>query len=267
MDKVDHPTTRRALLAAAAGGAAALAAQTVVPLTASADTGNPVLLGTANTADQTTGINTAANAVDAFAATAGGASGSAVVAMSAAEAGTFSVSGNPTGAATRPQTKLTGVYGYTPASADPNVTGTGVWGDSDDTGVIGTGGYQGVLGDGFIGVEGDGSGNDAIGVLGFAGSPKSTGVVAQADATDRTALKVQGKVLFSRSGRASIATGKASKVVSFPGVTTGSLVFAVLSTNRAGRWVRAVVPAAGKFTVYLNASVPAATSVVWWIIN
>jgi hypothetical protein len=303
MENVDRPTTRRSLLAAAAGGVAALAAQAVIPLTASAADGGPVVLGEfANTATHVTGIDTSATAdVDAFSAKAGGtgmavvaisaggsavaahntsgtgsavvatcgvvgAGGPAVAAASSNEAGVYATSVTAGGAAPASATTFTGVYGYAPVSDDQTIAGAGVWGDSGDIGVVGTGGL-GVLGDGNIGVEGDGSGTGGVGVLGWAGGPGTVGVYAQADSNDRTALKVKGKVAFSRSGRSSIATGRSSKVVLLPGVTTGSLIFAMLSSNRSGRWVRAVVPAAGKFTVYLNTTVPGTTYVVWWIIN
>src|SRR3954449_5731523 len=55
-DNASVPRSRRALLAAAAGGAAALAASAALPLTAMADTDDPVLAGRPSTADATTGI-------------------------------------------------------------------------------------------------------------------------------------------------------------------------------------------------------------------
>jgi hypothetical protein len=296
MDKVDRPTTRRALLAAAAGGAAALAAQAALPLAAAAHDPDDVLLGAANSATATTSIDTAANAVDTFAATAGGATGSAivatktgaagsaVVAKSANEAGVYAVSGDATNAAAADVAASTGVYGFSPVAADPDFVGTGVWGDSEEIGVYGTGSV-GVEGDATIphdvGVVGWAGAAGTIGVLGIAAGsatpstvppqPASIGVHARADAVDRTALKVTGKVAFSRSGKTAIAKGASSKVITLAGVTTSSLIFAVLATNRSGRWVRAVVPATGKFTIYLNTTISTAsvgtTYLVWWIIN
>jgi hypothetical protein len=270
MENVDRTTTRRALLAAAAGGAAALAAQAVAPLAASAHDPEDVKLGGTNTATATTDIDTSATAgVNAFSATAAGgsaivatntgATGSGVSATSATEAAVYAVSGDATNAAIPADAASTAVYGFSPLSANPSLVGTGVWGDSDEVGVYGSGG---------IGVEGDGFGTGGVGVLGFAATAATTGVYAQADATDRTAPKVKGKVAFSRSGKTAIAARVSSKVITVAGVTTSSLIFAVLATNRPGRWVRAVVPAAGKFTVYLNTSVLSGTTyVVWWIIN
>jgi hypothetical protein len=41
----------------------------------------------------------------------------------------------------------------------------------------------------------------------------------------------------------------------------------VLHSNRASRYVRAVVPTTGSFTIYLNTSVTSATYVAWFVIN
>ena len=111
------------------------------------------------------------------------------------------------------------------------------------------------------------SNTGGVGVFGYSGDPSTIGVHAYAGSTDRVALKVTGKAQFSRSGRATILAGASTKAITLAGVTTGSLVFAVLGSNRSGRWVRAVVPAAGKFTIYLNTSVTSSTFVTWWVLN
>jgi hypothetical protein len=41
----------------------------------------------------------------------------------------------------------------------------------------------------------------------------------------------------------------------------------VLRSNRSGRYVRAVVPTAGSFTIYLNTTVTSSTYVVWFVLN
>ena len=133
--------------------------------------------------------------------------------------------------------------------------GYGVWGDSPDIGVYGSGGL-GVLGYGGVGVEGDA--NSASG---------SVGVWAWAPTTSQVALKVTGKVSLSRSGRHAMASGTSSKAVSLTGVTTTSKVFAVLSTSESGRYVRAVVPAAGKFTIYLNTALTSSAVVSWFVLD
>jgi hypothetical protein len=74
-------------------------------------------------------------------------------------------------------------------------------------------------------------------------------------------------VKFSRSGKTKITAGHNKKTIALPGVTSSSLVFAVLRSNRSGRWVRAVVPGAGLFTVYLNTDVGSDSYLVWFVLN
>jgi hypothetical protein len=168
-------------------------------------------------------------------------------------AGLYSFSADGTDAAPYWLTSYTGVYGWSPTLADPNGFGTGVWGDSEDVGVYGSGSI-GAWGDGFIGVRGDG-GVGGIGVQAVASSATGIG------------LAVTGKVQFSRSGRETIAAGKSSFKKTLAGVTSGSRVFAVLHSNRSGRYVRAVVPTTGSFTIYLNTTVTSSTYVAWFVLN
>ena len=173
----------------------------------------------------------------------------------------------------------TGTYGEA-AGASP----TGVWGQG---GTVSTGSSTGVYGEGDTGVWGFGGwgvfgASDATGtgVYGFSGAsvpaaPASTGVFGYSDsgtgvyakAATGTALYVNGKAKFSRSGRSTIGSGKSSLVVNLAGVTTSSLVFAVLYSNRSGRYVRAVTPTTGKFTIYLNTTVTSSTYVSWFVVN
>ena len=81
------------------------------------------------------------------------------------------------------------------------------------------------------------------------------------------ALRVDGKVQFSRAGKTTIGTGKSSLTINLAGVSANSRVFAVLHSNRSGRYVRAVVPGTNYFTVYLNTTVTSATFVAWFVIN
>ena len=81
------------------------------------------------------------------------------------------------------------------------------------------------------------------------------------------ALEVVGKARFGRSGRKSIAKGKSSVVVTLAGTTTTSKLFAVLASNRGGRWVRAVVATAGTFTIYLNSSVTSKSTISWFVLD
>jgi hypothetical protein len=274
----DQPTTRRALLVAAAGGAAALAAHAALPGAALANDPNDVTLGETKSAGATTGITSNAAAADVLSATAldpntasgvvgSAAHGAGIRAHSSEVAGLIGTSMDTTGAAPLANTAATGVYGWAPTPADPNTFGTGVWGDSDDVGVYGSAGAVGVEGDGNYGVLGRGFGTGGAGVVGQAVDTNTFGVFAQGDNATKVALRVSGKASFSRSGRTAMAAGTYYKVIYLSGVTTGSLVFAVLQANRTGRWVRAVLPATGRFIVYLNTTLTATTYVAWFVLN
>jgi hypothetical protein len=165
-------------------------------------------------------------------------------------AGVVGVAGDFTHIATN--VGLTGVYGYSDPSTIDGFVGTGVWGDCDDFGVFGSG---------AIGVEGVG----VDGVIGFTTVSGGAGVVAAADpdVASARALLVDGKAEFSRSGRATIKAGSAKKTVTLARCSANTLVLAVLANNRSGRWIRAVVPASGQFTIYLNNSVSSSTQVTW----
>ena len=92
-----------------------------------------------------------------------------------------------------------------------------------------------------------------------------TGIGISAASKSGIALDVVGKARFSRSGKAVITTGKKSVKVTLAGVSTSSLVFANLATNAAGKYVAAVVPASGSFTIYLNANAAGSVSVAWFV--
>jgi hypothetical protein len=261
----DIVRSRRAILAAAAGGAAALAATAIGPASVAA-VAAPMLTEQDNPATAPTGVTNsdageqafyghaagAGNGLEGTSVTGHGARGistdTSVPATNTSNAGVVGVAGAigniPSNIA------LTGVFGYSDPSPDVNFGAAGVWGDSDDVGVVGTAGDVGVLGDAGIGVLGYGEGTTGIGVL------------ASGDSGSR-ALLVNGRAEFTRSGRTTISAGHSTRAVTLAGCTTSTLVFAVLSTNRSGRYVRAVVPAAGKFTIYLNTTVSATTSVTW----
>jgi hypothetical protein len=252
----DEPTprSRRALLAAAAGGAAALAAQAALPLTAVAADPNDVVLGSANsTTTPTTITNTATNGT-AF-GTAGTGTGYGLEATSTGGTGSFSWSVSAPGwwdpATDGP---YTGAFAWSPAHPDPTLAGVGVWGESDD---------WGVFGQGSVGVYGHGG----IGVIGESDNTSFPGVKAYGALSSSPALEVVGKVKFNRAGRKTIGAGKSSLVVSMAGVSSTSKVLAVLNSNRSGRYVRAVVPASGKFTIYLNSTVSSSTYVAFFVID
>ncbi len=249
------PRSRRALLTAAAGGAAAMAASAAMPLTAAAADGGNVVLGAQNESESETTVTEATAGEVAFKA----------VTTNPDRAALVGATGDQTDIRID-DTQYTGVYGWAPEAPfpdDPQFEGSGVWGDSPDDGVVGSGGLTGVLGfGGGAGVVGIGD----DGVVGL-GSATGAGVRALGETTTSVALAVSGKVTFSRSGRVTILTGRSSIKVNLAGTTTSSRVFAVLHSNRSGRYVRAVVPTTGSFTIYLNTTVTANTFIAWFVIN
>ena len=95
----------------------------------------------------------------------------------------------------------------------------------------------------------------------------NAGVVALGASASSVALEVIGKSKFSRSGRTTIAKGKASIKINLAGTSTSSHVLAVLGSVQTGRWIRAVVPSSGYFTVYLNTTTTANAFIHWFVIN
>jgi len=145
---------------------------------------------------------------------------------------------------------------------------------TDDSGFVNGTAISGVT------TSGDGTGVAGIttsgrGVAGYAGSavgiavqghsPLGIGVYAKSE--NAVALKVDGKVSLSRSGRTWIRAGHSTLTVNVPGTTASSRVFAVLASNRPSRYVRAVVPSTNGFTVYLNASAISDSVVTWFILD
>lgn len=241
------PRSRRALLTAAAGSAAAVAATAAMPLTALAADDDPVLVGNAHSGVTETSITTtSADPVNAPQV-----SFKAHV-VNADAAGLLGSAGDETNIGTD-FTAFTGVYGWSVSANSDEIFATGVWGDSEDVGVYGTG-VIGAWGDGVVGVRGSG-GSGGIGVQALAATPTDIG------------LAVSGKVTFSRSGKSTIGAGRSTLKVNLAGVSSASRVFAVLHSNRSGRYVRAVVPTTGSFTVYLNTTVTSATYVAWFVLN
>jgi hypothetical protein len=160
-------------------------------------------------------------------------------------------------------TSFTGAYGWSEADT-ANGFGAGLWGESPDTGVVGTG-TIGVGGFGTLGVWGVGQG--APGVLGDTLSSSIPGVHARGSTASSLALQVTGKVKFNRSGRVLMSGGTSTKTISLAGVTATSKVFAVLATSESGRYVRAVVPDSGKFKVYLNTQLSSSAKLAWFVLD
>ena len=266
----DSPITevvrsRRAVLAAAAGSAAALAVSTIKPPSAAA-LAAPMLTETDNATTAATGVTNSTadsqalfghaagegNGVEGTSTTGHGARGISTdtsdPANNTSNAGVVGVAGSLGSISSN--VALTGVYGYSDPSNTAGFVGAGVWGESDDFGVIGDGAV-GVFGDGFIGA------------LGVAEDIDGVGVLASTNVSGARALRVEGRAEFTRSGRATLPAGASKRVVALAGCTASTLIIANIAANRSGRYVRAVVPASGSFTIYLNRSVASSTPVAW----
>jgi hypothetical protein len=246
-------TTRRAVLGAAlASGAAAAVGTLARPLSAVAATGDPVLAGKTTEADA---LTTLSSTESGLYVTTTGYSGGTVIEGYALGVG-IGVLGH-----TASGTGVLGVGNIGLRGETFDFTGTGVQGvattlDGENFGVYGATGSP--IGVGVYGQANSGTGMKAVTI---------SGTALHASATSGTALRVDGKVHLSRSGRATIAKGAASKVVVVAGVTTSSKVFAVLAASRTGRYVRAVVPSSGYFTIRLNDKVSSKTSVSWFVLD
>jgi hypothetical protein len=234
-----------------------------LPLTALAADPNDVVLGAANPATSTTSISNSTDGSNGFEVSATG-DAVALLGTSTGAAGVYAVSVDETGAALIENTGFTGVYGWSAATPpESEFSGAGVVGQSPDIGVYGDG-YYGSVGWGFYGTSGFGH----VGVLGQAMDDGGYGVYAVGDTISNFGLRVDGKIrLTNRAGRASIGAGRSSVVVNVAGATTVSRVYAVLNSNRSGRYVRAVVPSTGRITIYLNSTVSASSTVSWLLLD
>ena len=168
---------------------------------------------------------------------------------------------------------VVGVQGFT-ASAQ----GTAVRGENsaaNGTGIRGNGGTGGTgvhgahFGDAGIGVQGQGFG-EGTGVYGVA---EGSGVGVLAASNDGTAMKVDGKAEFSRSGRAVVAGTAASPksfvVVSGVPITAKSLVLVTPQKSVSGVFVQGAVPnvADGKVKIVLNKAVTVSYPVAWFVLE
>jgi hypothetical protein len=149
--------------------------------------------------------------------------------------------------------------------------GTGVGGYGPKIGVSGSGPGTGVAGYGAIGVSGASSAVGGFGVVGDA----VKGVAIRAVSSEGTALKVEGKARFNRSGRVSVVKNRAYvdvDLTAMGGLSGTSLCFANLAYPRSGVYVRAVrpnYPATGKMRIYLNkvASTTRSTPLSWLVLE
>lgn len=286
------PSSRREMLAAAAGGAAALAASALVKPLPAAAASTALMTEVDNPTEAKTSVSALASltvASDIAFEVSVGDLATAIHGQSPSGAGIHGSNTDSMAGVIGHSMNAVGVAGLSGAPFEASsVTGitAGVLGE------CGVEGSAGVLGLGEVGVEGGGiigmfangttgvvgigdglgpPGQFGTGVYGYAGGvppapATNVGVYARGDGS-ATALRVQGKAAFSRSGRAAVGAGQSSKVVTMAGVTSASLVLVTLRTRRSGVYVAAAVPATGKFTVYLNKAVTAATYFAYLVLD
>lgn len=159
-----------------------------------------------------------------------------------------------------------------------NDQGTGLYSQGAQMGAqlvapTGTPGSVGVFAGGDIGGKfTTGTGRALVAYVGteptYVAANANTAVLGAVTNKAHHGLIAQGGVSFpDRSGKLSIAKGKASASKSIAGITSANFAIAQLGTSQSGRWVRATVCATGKITVYLNTTASANTWVTYLILG
>jgi hypothetical protein len=276
-DTVDQrATSRRSLLTAAAGAAAGaaamIAAGAAAPSVALADDPNDVVKSVINDVTAVTGVQQTTTDADGWFASGDGA-GYGVYGKTSGtlKAGVIGQAGDTTSSPfdTNAFDLEAGVFGY---SGSTTGFGSGVYAE----------GTYGVWGYGDVGVRAEGT---SVGLFadarpqgtavhahagdGMAPSPMtSVALLGTVTSNTQAGIYARGRVIFpNRSGKVTFAAGVAKKSVSVSGMTSGNYAFAVLNSTRTGIYVRAVVPAAGKITIYLNKAPSSSTSVAWLVLG
>jgi len=229
------PRTRRSLLAAAAAGAAGIAASRLaVPSPASATDGLPMLIGSSNASTAATSLANATSGSTGLLVSTTTGGGTAVFADSTTGISVFAVG-------------QMGVYAHGSAVATPSSI-MGVYARVD------------TAGNGPAIVADHASGPGTI--------PVNTAIFASVGNKAHHGIHAMGGVKFpDRSNRATVKAGHSSVTVTVAGITSANFATATLGANRSGRWVRAVVCASGKITIYLNTSVASPTLVTWLVLG
>jgi hypothetical protein len=283
-----HTPSRRAILAAGLAAAAGAVAHAIGrPDLVRGANGDPVIAGQSVTASTTTTIHSTSFTALDIQADGAGVDGVHSIVTGGGGNGVFGEAGGANGVG------VTGFSDHGTGVLGSSNVGVGVYGSSSNATAIrgdsesnslpaviarnnaGSTGLLGFSGDvatplpsgrldtaiqGYaIGYPGR-SATDAVGVFGH--SSHGTGVFADAG-TGGTALHVNGRATFSRSGRLTLASGTSSVSKSVAGLTSTSLVFAVVQTGESHAWVRKVAPAPGKFTVFMNKAVTDRVVVAW----
>ena len=245
---------RRTLIAAGVGGIVATVLRAVgAPASAVAADHDPVKLGEQNVAtlrtvvksDHDAGLEGSSMDSDGLVGTSSGATKSGLYA--------YSTHGKGYGVFASNSATLNGGY-----VAGPD---HGLWGIGH------TAGQPAILGrhakDGSPGVKGL---NGVSGTAGELGGAAGGGAYAPAGGI---ALEVSGLAAFSRTGQATVATGKQSvKVTGIP-LTPQSIVFATLEAYRSGVWIAAAVlnRHTGTLTIHLNKKVSSPIGACWIVLE
>ena len=160
------------------------------------------------------------------------------------------------------------MYGFAAATSES----AGVWGEGT-VGAWGTGDL-GVYAQGFstgLYATADPSGTAIHGHAGAAAPPDELSLIALRGTTSsrtQVGLRAEGRVQFPhRSGKTTIAAGSYRKTITVTGVRSTNFAFAVLNSSRSGIYVRAVVPATDKITIYLNKAPSSSTYVAWQVLG
>lgn len=266
------PRSRRALLVAAAGAAAAAAATVVVPASALAADPNDVVMGQDNATVALTSITQGTTDADAFQANGNGAGvGLIGTTDSTTQAGVIGLAGDITDSAYTTSATYpldSGVYGFAAQSG----ASSGVFGEGP-TGVYGWGDYGVYADGGSVGVFASAypSGTAVHAHAGTGVPPASvpnTALMGSVTSNNQAGVLAYGRVMFpTRSGRVTFKAGQSSKAVTVSGMTSANFAYAVLNTSRPGVYVRAVVPASGKITIYLSKAPSSSTSVAWLVLG
>jgi hypothetical protein len=154
----------------------------------------------------------------------------------------------------------TGVFGRTSAENQ-----NGVYGQANNSGGSGVYGANDGAGYGVAGRADSGTG-----VLG----DSLHGVGVLASSTLATALDVEGRASFSRSGLVSISYPNKSATVSVPGGLTSSSLVLALVQDASGVYVKSAVPNTSNGTVQINLNKapgsgtnPKTAHVAWFVLN
>jgi len=257
--------SRRALLLGALGGVTAAVAG-ALGRPAPAFAASSMMLDTTNTGTAQTGVTSPQTT---------GSSAVLAAYSTASTARIYSVYGqasSPNGYGLYAYNTGGGVGAY--GRAEPNGVGVvGSCGAGEAVAFAGIGVAGHTTRAGGYGVYGLAQADGANGVTGIA-TKTGVGVLAQGQPTG-TALRVEGKARFTRSGKASLAANKTSvdlDLGSLGGISSASLCFANLAIYKSGVWVTAVRPnwpTAGKMRIYINkvASTTSSTAISWLVLE